>query len=939
MSAEDEAVIWVYFQDKGPSAEQKLITAQQALRNGINTEALVSERSYNRRRKNLGLDRSVEMQDIPLNRNYVDAIARIVTKIRHEASWFNAVSVVATKEQISRLQQLPFVANLEIVRRFSKRLPDIEIESELSPPSPTSIPQSPTLLNYGSSLTQNNQINVVAVHNLGINGSGVLIGIFDAGFSNLTHPALATRPIVARYDFVTNSPVLGSHSHGENTFSVVGGFSDGNLIGPAYGASFVLARTEDATPETPIEEDNWVRAIIWADSIGIDVASTSLGYNDFDPPWPDYLWQDLNGTTSIMTRAADRAVALGIVVVNSAGNGGTISLPANTLGAPADGFNVLAAGAVTSSGTRSSFSSVGPSADGRIKPDIMALGSSVWAASGTSSYGGVSGTSFSCPLSAGVAALVVGANPGVTSLQVNEAMRQTASRVNNPDREYGWGILDALKAINYPWIEHAPLTNTEDTTARTLVSRIKSRIALVPESTLVVYGVNGIFTGTALLTPTANPDEYTAQIPFMGTGVNVTYYLMAKNSSVSRRLPLNAPVQYYTYQVGQDNVGPILVHRSLGHQSFSGWPSRVSVSANDLSGIDTVKVEYFLNGVEQEPFVLTLMDTLGTYADNFPLAQSSVNPGDTISYRIIGVDRARNSNQTLYPSSGYIVFAILNYVNVSLSFDHAAGGFTGTNDWELGSPTGTSPPPYSGTKCWGTKLAANYSVGPLLSSLTTETYTVYSDRASFSFWHWYQIQSHFDGANVRVSINGGPFQIVHPLGGYTEPSIYNGFGNPLAAQPGFSGVGGTSWQKATLDVEGYALVGNTIAIRFDFGADNSIQYPGWYIDDFASDGFGFSGPTSADDGDHVPTRVHMEQNYPNPFNPSTTIRYAIPTSQHVSLKLFDVLGREIAVLVDELQDAGLHGVTLQSADFSTGVYFYRLQTGLFSETKKLLFLK
>jgi serine protease AprX len=450
MSENDKVPVWVYFSDKGSSAEQQL---------SFSPQAFISERAVQRRLRTLPADRLIDLHDIPLEPSYVQAVSGVVTKVRHEVKWFNALSVVATREQIDQLRQLPYVSEVEMVARFRRR----EVLEPESRQIPQPHPTQPSLIDYGQSFTQNNQINTVAVHNLGIDGSGVLIGIFDAGFSNLTHPALVTRPIVARYDFVTNSPTLGTHSHGQNTFSVIGGFAEGNLIGPAFGSSFVLARTEDATPETPIEEDNWARAIIWADSIGIDVASTSLGYSDMDPPWPGYTWQDMNGNTTVITRAADRAVQMGIVVVNSAGNGGTISEPANTLGAPADGFNVIAAGAINSSGTRSGFSSVGPSADGRIKPDVMAMGEGVRGATGATGYTNfLNGTSFSCPLSAGVAALVLSGNLSfnLTPLQVRDAMRQTASRANNPDRFYGWGILDALKAVNYAWIEHTPLTDT-----------------------------------------------------------------------------------------------------------------------------------------------------------------------------------------------------------------------------------------------------------------------------------------------------------------------------------------------------------------------------------------------------------------------------------------------------------------------------------------------
>ena len=234
------------------------------------------------------------------------------------------------------------------------------------------------------------------------------------------------------------------------TLSTIGGYAPGYLIGPAFNSSYILAKTENTDSETPIEEDNWIAALEWADSIGVDVTSTSLSYLDYDPPYPSYTWMDMDGNTTVITNGADYAAYIGIVVVNSAGNAGYNSSH-NTLGAPADGDSVITVGAVNSSGSRSSFSSVGPTVDGRYKPDIMALGSGDVVASpyNDHNYTTASGTSFSCPLSAGVAALILCANPSLTPKQVREAMKNTASQSTNPDNLYGWGILDALQAVNY----------------------------------------------------------------------------------------------------------------------------------------------------------------------------------------------------------------------------------------------------------------------------------------------------------------------------------------------------------------------------------------------------------------------------------------------------------------------------------------------------------
>ena len=441
-----EIYAWVYFTDKG---------SNETMRNSIPL-TVVAQRSIDRRRKVMEADRLVDYCDLPVDNSYVSQVSALGVKVRQRSKWFNSVSVVGTKAQITSLTTLPFVREIDLLARFRKNDSEMEQDSG-TPPSPQE-PDGVYSLDYGASLGQVSQINVPAVHDLGNSAQGVLVGVFDNGFRLLTHECFASMSILATYDFVDhkvsvvpNNPSASFGAHGVNTLSTIGGNKPGQLIGPAYGATFILARTENDSSETPIEEDNWVAAIEWADSIGVDVTSTSLGYLAFDAPYPSLTWQDMNGNTAVITRAADFAVGRGIVVVNSAGNNG-LNASHNTLGAPADGDSVLTIGAVTSTGTRSSFSSVGPttSVPPRIKPDVMAQGSSVVVASSTSvtGYTTASGTSFSCPLAAGVAALVVHARPNATPMQIMNSLRATASRAATPDNQYGWGILNALAVIN-----------------------------------------------------------------------------------------------------------------------------------------------------------------------------------------------------------------------------------------------------------------------------------------------------------------------------------------------------------------------------------------------------------------------------------------------------------------------------------------------------------
>jgi serine protease AprX len=436
---DNQHLVWIYFTDKGVDHEKFL----------VNPESVVSRKSLDRRAKVLSENSLIDFTDFPVNENYITDLVNSGFELRNKSRWFNAVSGFAKSSELNQISSLPFVQRIDLVAGFSKRRDDIEFQQNEPVLNKSNQPEGIHSFNYGNSFDQNDLINVPQVHDLGYTGAGVTICVMDAGFGNLTHEAFQNMNIIAMYDFVDDSPIMGSHSHGTAVLSILGGFKEGQLIGPAFGANYILARTEnDPGSETPVEEDNWIAALEWADSIGVDITSTSLGYLEFDPPYTSYTWEDMDGNTAIITIAADLAVARGIFVVNSAGNEGFHSTR-NTLVAPADGDSVFTIGAVNSSGVRSSFSSVGPTVDGRIKPDVMAMGSGVYYASlSGNQYWSGSGTSFSCPLVSGVAALLLQANSNITPMELREIFRATSSNSANPNREYGWGIVNALDAYN-----------------------------------------------------------------------------------------------------------------------------------------------------------------------------------------------------------------------------------------------------------------------------------------------------------------------------------------------------------------------------------------------------------------------------------------------------------------------------------------------------------
>lgn len=450
-ASSEQVIAWVYFTDKGGSESLRRLPTD-----------LVSPRSLERRARVLPAERLVDETDLPVHAPYVSRVEAIVLRVRQISKWFNAASVVATGAQLRALAALPFVREVDLVYRAGKpgarRLLEDPVDA---PPGSLSKTDGTTALDYGLSLAQVSLENIPSVHSTGNSASGILICVMDNGFRLLTHQAfdsLRSR-ILATYDFVDHkvsvipkNPASTFGDHGVNTLSVLAGYSPGTLIGPAFGASFLLARTENDSSETPVEEDNWVRAIEWADSQGVQITSTSLGYDVYDAPYKSWTWADMNGRTTVISKAAVMAARKGIIVVNSTGNeAATRAADPNSLTAPADADSILSVGAVTPGGILLYFSSYGPTSDGRIKPDVVAVGSSIIAASGsaTNAYVSTQGTSFSGPLTAGIAALVLKAHPTATAMQIVGAIKATASLASTPDRKLGWGIVNALAAINY----------------------------------------------------------------------------------------------------------------------------------------------------------------------------------------------------------------------------------------------------------------------------------------------------------------------------------------------------------------------------------------------------------------------------------------------------------------------------------------------------------
>ncbi len=433
---DDSFTVWIFFQDR-------VLTSAKERDEIASLGSVWCARSLRRRAK-VRTGSLLDATDLPVEKDWIARVEEAGVRVRGCSRWLNAVSGVVRGADLRTLAALPMVRHVTPVGRYHN--PRFETAKATAGGADDPL--------YGPGYDQVDLIQATDLHgDYGLSGQGIRIALLDSRFDR-EHECLRHLKVFAEWDFVdgdpntayeTGDPTDDRAGHGTMTLSVIGGYRAGRLIGPAYGADYVLARTELSSSETPVEEDYWVQGLEWAESLGVDIVSSSLGYLDW------YGWQDLDGNTAVTTRAADMAVSKGVLVVNSAGNEGEGDGIHGTLIAPADGDSVLAVGAVWSNEYRASFSSVGPTADGRVKPDVMGQGAAAYVASPSDfdGYQSANGTSFSAPLVAGLAALLLEAHPEWTPWDVITALKSTASRAHAPDVYYGWGICRGLDALAY----------------------------------------------------------------------------------------------------------------------------------------------------------------------------------------------------------------------------------------------------------------------------------------------------------------------------------------------------------------------------------------------------------------------------------------------------------------------------------------------------------
>lgn len=410
----------------------------------------LSPRSVKRKNK---MDIAVTAEDLPVNPNFIAEITKLIPGARliNKSRWFNYIIIQTSDTNWRGLITFPdYVSEIKLV--YSGKAPKSTNNRDFSPSTTGDLLTKKSLktLSYEKSNFQIKSLNVQELHKKGFFGKNIHVAILDGGFSNVDkieafHHLRTNNRLLGTWDFASNEPeVYGDGEHGTMVLSCMAGFVKNKFLGTAPLASYWLFRTEDGATETIIEEYNWISAAEFADSAGVDIINSSLGYTTFDKGIGSYSYKDMNGKTALISRGADKAVEKGIFVVNSAGNSGSNKW--KYVGAPADAEKVFSIGAITTTKERARFSSFGPTSDGRIKPNVCALGYNSAVINSAGAVTEASGTSFSGPIMCGAIACLMDKHRFTQPEKLMNAIQLSGSNAEKPSNDLGYGIPDFLKA-------------------------------------------------------------------------------------------------------------------------------------------------------------------------------------------------------------------------------------------------------------------------------------------------------------------------------------------------------------------------------------------------------------------------------------------------------------------------------------------------------------
>lgn len=426
MLAQENFLFWIQFKHKN----QTEFSIE-------NPECFLSQQAILRRKKhNIAIDST----DLPINKIYIDSIVALTNgKIKCQSRWLNGVTLALNDtSNFYKIRNLRFIKNIELTKTFlpssNINIEPNKLQAELSPDEQMAIDQKAIH-------------NLPFLHNLGFNGEGMKIAVIDAGFYHVnTIEAFDSLRLIGTHDFVSpTSDIFEQHSHGMHVLSILAANLPEKMIGSAPKASYLLLRSEDASQEYKAETDFWVSAIEYADSVGVDLVNSSLGYYAFDHDFMNFSYSDLDGKTARISIAATMAARKGILVVNSAGNEGLN--PWHYICVPADADSIMTIGGIDSEQNHFEYSSYGPTYDGRIKPTLSAIAASTAYIDTGGNVSGGNGTSFATPILCGVAACLWQALPDLNNMEIIDLLIKNSSQSNTPDNLLGYGIPDVQKAF------------------------------------------------------------------------------------------------------------------------------------------------------------------------------------------------------------------------------------------------------------------------------------------------------------------------------------------------------------------------------------------------------------------------------------------------------------------------------------------------------------
>ena len=447
------------------------------------------------------------------------------------------------------------------------------------------------------------------------------------------------------------------------------------------------------------------------------------------------------------------------------------------------------------------------------------------------------------------------------------------------------------------------------------------------------------------MTPTGNLDEYAAEIPGLGLEGKIYYFVSAGDTSGRiGTSPRGAPAALDSFKIKPDMIPPSIVHEPLRYQPPSFSTFEVSADITDNFGIEEVWLHFKQNTeiVSEVPMQLAENDNYSAVIDSLSIA-----PGDSFQYRIMAVDASQSHNTTYAPEEGWYSFGVFAS-QVHYDFESDSVCYTYDNsDWEWGIPTIGPDNAHSGRRLWATRLNDNYS-NSSDSKLDLPEFVLDKNlkEAALQFWHWYHTElsqgSIWDGGNIKISVDGGVFQVVTLRGDYD--GIIDPYNKIVGGQPGFGGPadGVPSWQPEIIDLTEY--IGHSVRLRFHFGSDNNTPAPGWYVDDLELLVFPPTVTIAQAEDVNLPQSFELSQNYPNPFNSRTKFEYQLPRTTIVHIAVYNQIGQRVKLLLNARQSAGRHvvdwdGINDLGKTCVSGLYFCRLEAIGAKIARKMLYLK